>query len=150
MKDAPNAFLRCDRGVHLYVTNAPALGGGAVPEEFLGERAGGLLYLTPEDVWIDAFTRWAEPRCAGNALYREFLRFERRAVDGASRALWLAGLKALELGAREAERENYERKVRQCAALSLRAREGGGALAACAACLAILRENDENEGSKAK
>ena len=134
----PGAFLRCDRGAFLYVTNAPILGTVGVPEGFIGEVSGELLFLMPADRWIEPFVQWVKPMCADDPLFHDFMRFERRAVDAASCALWLEGLKALELGLSHPARENYERRVRQCAAVTLRTGEGGGVLIACAACLALM------------
>ena len=71
----PGAFLRCDRGSALYITNAPALGYGALSEQlFAGQgfsvyATGKLLYVIPDAVWRELFCEWAHSRGASGFIH---------------------------------------------------------------------------------
>ena len=132
------AFLKRDRGGALYITDAPRFGAVSVPLGFAGEMRGGLMLLSPEDSYAEAFAEWALPRCADDPLFADFARFSGRAADAGSRALFIEGLKAVEARAPYCGIAAYDRRLRGLAAEALRLGAGGGALRACAACLAAL------------
>ena len=123
------AFLRCDRGDALYVTNLPmkceraddvrpalARAGFSVTE------AGGCLYLTPADAWMDRFGQWALEQTAQSPLTIQLMKRRGYGISAPERALWIAGLKTLRVG----RSDGYEKRLRRTAAEALRLRAGGG------------------------
>ncbi len=134
-------FLRCDRGEALYVTNAPQRMAAAIDWESVGFHARverGLCFLTPRDEWIERFCAWAQ-----TAQDEEAERLSRAAQDEdihqEDRALWLAGVKLLEMGADGMHLMLYEKRARQRAAVCMREKRGGGALRAAALCIAMMK-----------
>ena len=120
------AFLRRDRGEALFVTDAPRRGGcpdwGALGFEC--EVSAGLAHLTPGKVWVIEL----------EALYPEppdFLcQTLRRGgeIDGEALSLFSMGLKRLDGAARDRE---YDKRLRQMAAVRLREHGSMGGLYAC-------------------
>ena len=135
----PRAFLRRDRGQALYVSNLPALVDASLWLPRL-EAAGfsvrlrpPLLFLSPTEAWRVPLLDWlnaASPLCA------ELAPLNGRPGGEADRLLWIEGIKRLE---EPASLDDYERRVRQCAAVAMRTGREGGLLPDCAACLAWAR-----------
>lgn len=126
---APRA--RVDRGGALYLAEVPLPG-------FDAEARGALYALTPGEALIGAFADWARRRAAGDVLVSSLSMLEGGGADGMP--LLIEGIKLLELPAAEGALWAYEKRVRQCAALCLREKSGGGLLPVCAMCLAIARK----------
>ena len=140
LPDARGVFLRCDRGEALYVTNAPARAAAQIDWAAAGFDArdkGKLTFLWPKKRWIPLFADWAaeRTRCKGltdalrNACFGE--------TDEEDMRLWIEGVKRLE---RRGDAREYEKMVRQRAAVCLRKRQGGGTLAACALIVEMMNE----------
>ena len=139
--EGTGAFLRCDRGEGLYVTNLPAKTDDCTVFRHEMERAGiraqemgALLRLTPEARWAEAFAAWAAPEIAPGELTRQLEKTRGRPICPEETACWLEGMKRLELG----DAGDYERTVRQAAAAALR-KKGGGLLFACGMCLDMMK-----------
>ena len=137
------AFLRCDRGGALYVTNLPArCDRWREPAQamrdagFRVEERGALLAVVPDGAWRTRFEQWAAVRCGGSELTRLFRQSAGPSVCEEETRAWLEGVKRLEL---RQGLGDYEKTVRQAAAVALRKR-CGGALYACGLCLDMLRE----------
>ncbi len=137
------AFLRCDRGGALYVTNLPArcndwrtIEEAMCAAEFLIEKRGALLTVVPDGAWRTRFEQWAAPQCGESELTRLFRQSGARSVCDEETDAWIEGIKRLEL---HQGLGDYEKTVRQAAAVVLRKR-CGGALYACGLCLDMLRE----------
>ncbi|MBO4884603.1 MAG: hypothetical protein J5602_04760 [Clostridia bacterium] len=138
------AFLRCDRGGALYVTNLPAKCGNwaaaAAALEADGltvAHRGGPLFIAPGVCWAAAFERWAEGLARPGELTRQLAKRRGMPVCAAETACWLAGMKRLELN----DRSDYERQVRQAAAVALR-EKCGGLMYACGLCLDLMGGNE--------
>lgn len=134
------AFLRCDRGSSLYVTNVPMRTEAEIGWDKAGfhhRTEGKLCFLIPDDLWIERLEGWLErhvkeKRLAGraaNACFGE--------VCEADFALWIEGIKRLEL---HADAAGYEKLVRQRAAVCLREKRGGGTIISCALMADYLNE----------
>lgn len=137
------AFLRCDRGGALYVTNLPArcdrwheLAQAMRAADFLIEERGALLAVAPDGAWRTQFEQWAAEQSCESELTRLFRQSGARSVCDEETDAWLEGIKRLEL---HQGLGDYEKTVRQAAAVALRKR-CGGALYACGLCLDMLRE----------
>ena len=142
LKDIRGAFLRCDRGNALYVTNVLVRTDEEIDWKACGFEAqvrGKMTYLVPDDSQIDAFERWAHEQCNAPYLMRSVANavFSMEAEDT---DLWVRGIKCLEMRGNAAE---YEKAVRQRAAVCLRQRRGGGTLALCALIADMMRESLE-------
>ncbi|MGI6239931.1 MAG: hypothetical protein ACOYI5_09945 [Christensenellales bacterium] len=112
------AFLRRDRGGALYVTDAPRFGAWRAPDGFHARIEGQIAKLYPEPA---LFTDCAfEP----DALSEELARFRGAPADDAMLALLISGVKLLE-APDAAGLIAYDRRIRQAAAVAMRA--GGGA-----------------------
>ena len=128
------AFVRCDRGEGLYVTNAPQRTGNALAlceglqrAGFMVEEQGGLWRLTPREGLVRALTAWLEGE--EQSLYLPA--WQDRAEQLADWALLWEGIKRLEMPGDRAALVGYEKKLRQRAALCLRTGAGGGMLPLC-------------------
>ncbi len=137
------AFLRCDHGEGLYVTNLPARHGDCAAfvremenEGIHAQEAAGLLRLTPEARWAAEFIAWAEAQTVPGELTRQFEKTRGRPICAEETACWLEGMKRLELG----DRGDFERALRQAAAVALR-KTCGGLLYACGLCLDLMGES---------
>lgn len=137
------AFLRCDRGGALYVTNLTARCDcwREIVQEmrdagFRVEERGALLAVVPDGAWRTQFEQWAAGRCCESELTRLFRQSAARSVCDEETRAWIEGVKRLEL---HQGLGDYEKTVRQAAAVALRKR-CGGALYACGLCLDMLRE----------
>lgn len=131
------AFLRCDRGDGLYVTNAPLTDRQlAALEEagFHAEPAGRLWRLFPGEAIVRELEAWLSHE-------RDPLRLPAlcEALD-ADWALLCEGLKRLELPADEAALTRYEKRLRQRAAECMRTHRGGGLLSLCGRLLLKIRK----------
>ena len=98
------------------------------------EAAGGLLRLTPAACWVADFAAWAAEQTTPGELTRQLEKTRARPVCAEEMACWLGGMKRLELGGGG----EYERAVRQTAAVALR-RQCGGLLYACGLCLDLMK-----------
>ena len=133
----PRAFLRCDRGGGLYVTNAPLTSAQLHDLEragFRAEPAGSLWRLLPGEALVREADVW---------LAREDDPLRLPALLGAldeDWALLCEGLKRLELPADEAALARYEKRLRQRAAECMRTRQGGGLLSLCGRLLLKIRK----------
>ncbi len=139
--DGTGAFLRCDRGGALYVTNLPSRradwrerAAALEAAKVRCEARGGLLFLTPEPGWAAAFAAWAEESIAVGALTRQLDKRRGMPLCAQEEACWIEGLKRLELN----DAGDYERTLRQTAAVALRKR-CGGLLYACGLCLDLMK-----------
>lgn len=147
LPEGDGIFLRCDRGNGLYVTNCLTRSDEKVDWEAAGffvHSTAGLSFLTPNKQNIDSFDEWIrgkvkKPELAAtvqNAIFSEML------ADDI--ALLINGIKRLEL---HGNIEEYEKRVRQRAAVCLRKRRGGGTLKTCAMLVDLMKEGmgeDEN------
>ncbi len=133
----PRAFLRCDRGGGLYVTNAPLTGAQLAALEEAGFRVepmGRLWRLFPGEALTREIDAWL-------AQERDPLRLPALSgVREADCALLCEGLKRLELPADEAALARYEKRLRQRAAECMRTRQGGGLLSLCGRLLLKIRK----------
>ena len=133
------AFLRCDRGDALYVTNAPAKGWDGRLEGFWAHTEGAIAHIYPDKTTVE--------KCsfAPDRLAEELSRF--RGVSDYVIPIFCACIKCVELP-EEAVFERCDRMVRQAAARALRA-GGGEGLYYCALALAEARRRlDEKKGGK--
>lgn len=128
----PEAFLRRDRGEALYASDAPrrqpdlAWLSGLSDAGFDCRVAGGLAHITPAARWVAqleaAFPESPDPLC-------EALRRFSGPPDSGVLALFVQGVKALDDGRYDAE---FDRRLRQRAAVALRTHRPCGGLYACA------------------
>lgn len=137
------AFLRCDRGGALYATNLPTrcdrwreLAQAMGAAGFLIEERGALLAVVPDRAWRTHFEQWAAEQCGESELTRLFRQSAGQSVCDEETRAWIEGVKRLEL---RQGLGDYEKAVRQAAAVALRKR-CGGALYACGLCLDMLGE----------
>lgn len=132
----PRAFVRCDRGGGLYVTNAP------LREEdvrtlneagFLAERMENTWRLSPGGAAVRLVREWLSPE-------QDPLRLPAlEEVLPEDTALFIEGLKRLELPADDAALSEYEKRLRRRAAECMRTHRGGGLLTECGRLLLIIR-----------
>ena len=142
----PGAFLRCDRGRALYVTNAGMRSAEQIDWNAAGfeeENVRGLTFLSPGSCLTKAFQTWAMESVSGEGLAAAVGNacfFEMLPED---RTLFIEGVKRLEMNGDAA---GYEKLVRQRAAVCLREKRGGGTLYACALIADMMkRGGTENE-----
>jgi len=138
------AFLRCDRGGALYVTDLPArqaswqaIAAALERAHLRVEARPGLLLLTPGIEWADAFSDWAGKRTRAGDLTRQLEKRRGMPVCDEETACWIEGVKRLELK----HPDGYERAVRQAAAVALR-KNCGGLMACCGLCLDLMGGNE--------
>ena len=136
------AFLRRDRSPGLYVTNLPAKAADCAAFRHEMERAGirsqetdTLLRLTPEVCWAEAFAAWAEALTKPGDLTEQLQKTRSRPVCPEEIACWIEGVKRAEAG----DPGDYERVLRQTAAVALR-KKCGGLLYACGLCLDLMNQ----------
>lgn len=145
LPDKKGIFLRCDRGTHLYVTNAPAFTDEQIDWAGTGfscEAQGRLVFLSPENEWMERMEIWLRARTKphglaaslGNACFGEIM--------DEDRALFTEGVKLLEV---KGDVRGYEKKVRQRAAVCLREKRGGGALVVCGLIADFLNEGGKED-----
>ena len=96
---------------------------------------GKMLIVTPDLSWREPFEKWITARIEPGALSADFSRFTEKGATGHELACWIRGLKRLSLN----DEGDYERDVRQTAAVALR-EDGGGLLRACALTLDGIRQ----------
>jgi len=136
------AFLRCDRGEALYITNAALRSQREIDWAEAGFEAcmkGRMTFLVPKDEAAAAFEAWLYPRVAKRFLYEHVSNADFGLVEEADRRLWIEGVKQLEMRTKL----DYEKAVRQRAAVCLRQRVGGGTIRVCALIADALREMNE-------
>lgn len=137
------AFLRRDRGEALFVTNAPAFADAGALAERLSrsgwrvQARGALLALSPGAERIAQFER-ARPE-PPDFLTRSLARLRGLSVCGEAIAVFAEGLRRAEHGGAE----DYDRRVRQLAALCLRGNRGGAY-----ACAVILYDLNYSPGKE--
>ena len=138
------AFLRRDRGGALYATNLPAkqkdweaVAAKLEAEGFAVSKSGALLFLAPTLRLADEFARWAEKDAIQSELTRQLSKRRGLPVCEAEEACFIAGLKQMELN----DRGDYEKRLRQTAAVALREKRGG-LLYACGLCLDLMGGNE--------
>ena len=139
LKDIRGAFLRCDRGNGLYVTNVLVRSDEEIDWKACGFDAqirGKMTYLVPDGSWAEAFESWARERCDNPYLMRS-VRNAVFSTESEDMDLWMRGIKCLEMRGNAAE---YEKSVRQRAAVCLRTKRGGGTLTLCALIADMMRE----------
>lgn len=138
---ARGIFLRCDRGEALYVSNVPARADERADWESAGfsvRKTDSLLFLTPNQCWLEPFCVWAgSAHCES---VRSLAAASFGEVEKADLRLWTVGVKLLEMGADEKAAAEYDRQVRQRAAVCLRQKRGGGTLKAAALCAEMIRQ----------
>lgn len=132
LPEVRGVFLRCDRGNSLYVTNAPALTDEKIDFEsagFIRKGEKGLIFLTPGEEWAERIKTWLETRVPVQSLSCSMGGPAFGSIRDEDMLLLIEGIKALEMydNARD-----YEKKVRQRAAVCLREKQGGGTLRVCA------------------
>jgi hypothetical protein len=124
------AFLRRDRGDALFISNAPVFDPGicSIPG-FRLEMQGRLMRILPDESWIDRL----EENDPSDHLSRSLLRFRGKAADTENLKLFARGCKLLDdpAAAVQSDLNDYDRALRQSAAIALRG-GCGGALYACA------------------
>ena len=136
------AFLRCDRGRGLYITDArldEPLRAALEEDGLCAQRAGNLWRLTPGERALPALEDW---------LFGEADPLRLPGFDEALEEDWALlseGLKRQELNGDSAALAEYEKRLRRRAAECLRTRRGGGLLVLCGRLLGrIEREKGEN------
>jgi len=120
LQNVQGAFLRCDRGEALYVTNAPARTDACIDwaqAGFTARHEGKLTFLTPDPQWLERFVCWAEEQVETPCLSRMLHEVCFGGPDEEDMRLWIEGIKRLEM---KADAADYEKLVRQRAADCLR------------------------------
>ena len=121
------AFLRRDRGDHLFVTNAPQFADGSALIDqcqacgFICTLVGHRLHLSPGPEILTQLEQQHEPP---DFLTRSLLPLRGLPPCPESVVLFSKGIQLLE-NADPGRRTDYARQVRQLAALCLRTRQGG-------------------------
>lgn len=134
------AFLRCDRGNALYVTNAPVMIDEKIDWDtagFFAREEGKLCFLVPGEGWIEPFEAWARAQVQCARLSGAICNAGFEQTDKEDMRLFIDGIKRLEM---KGDAAGYERLVRQRAAVCLRERSGGGTLVACALIVDMMTE----------
>lgn len=127
----PCAFLRRDRGEHLFVSNAPAFA-KELPalSGFIAELRGSLLAILPDGSWARELEMHGD---APDQLSASLMRFQGMDADRAGLVLLGQGWKLIDMAAAananmDAEVQAYDRALRRRAALALRGACCGGGL----------------------
>lgn len=146
LPEGKGVFLRCDRGNALYVSNAPARTGQRLDGADAGfhvREERGLAFLTPDDRWTGRLLEWASRYVQEDEAIRHIARASFGNTEEEDRALLMEGIKRLEMRGNAAD---YDKMVRQRAAVCLRRKQGGGTLAVCARLTEMMRGGwkDEN------
>ena len=142
--DIRGAFLRCDRGEGLYITNAALKCDCTIDWTEVGFEArdkGKMTFLVPKDLWIQPFEEWLRPQVRYPRLYENIGNADFGSIEEADRRLWVEGIKQLEIGSNR----NYEKAVRQRAAVCLRTKHGGGTIRVCALIADALRLSEKED-----
>ena len=145
LPDQKGIFLRCDRGTRLYVTNAPAFTDEPIywaSAGFSCEAQGRLLFLLPEDEWIERMDAWLRVRTKPHGLAASLGNASFGEITDEDRALFTEGVKLLEV---KGDVRGYEKKVRQRAAVCLREKRGGGTLVVCSLIADYLNEGGKED-----
>lgn len=139
---APDAFLRWARGDALFVSDAvrktpdTAAVESELKQYFYTSRIEkNLLHISPAPVKVCAFEAFSFPEIT--PFLRGFTAFRGREPDETTIMLFSEGLKLCAVRSGAAAVANYEKRVRQRAALALRT-GGGGGLFACAQMIEYL------------
>lgn len=125
------AFLRCDRGNALYITNAALRSDEVIDWAAAGfdaQMKGKMTFLIPQDRWIAPLKEWLMEQGRGTKLHDAVCNADFGEIQLEDRQLLIDGIKQLEI------RTNldYEKAVRQRAAVCLRTKRGGGTIGVCA------------------
>ena len=122
------AFLRRDRGDHLFVSNAPAF--GPMPPEIPGFHIrpdGKLAHISPDISWaIQLEAQFSDPPDHFSA---SLMRFRNQPPTDAAMQLFIRGAKLLDAKSPDADIDLFDRAVRKHAAYALRSGFGGGCYA---------------------
>lgn len=148
MLSGSGAFLRCDRGQALYVSNVPvkdkdwpALAESLESGGILCRSERQMLFMTPSLRWREPYTDWLMKQTEADELTRLLMRTQGASVCPEETACWIEGIKRLELPS-ERSIDDYERLVRQTAAVALR-KKCGGLMTVCGLCLNLLRSEQQ-------
>ena len=139
LEEIKGAFLRCDRGEALYITNAAVRSEKVIDWAAAGFDArmqGKMTFLVPKDEWMQSFAEWLCPQVKDAYLQKNLANADFGLVEEADRRLWVEGIKQLEMRTNT----DYEKAVRQRAAVCLRTKSGGGTIRVCALIADALRE----------
>ncbi len=139
LSDIKGAFLRCDRGEGLYITNSAVRSGQSIDWAAAGfevRMKGKMTFLMPKDEWLQPFEVWLRPQVKCAYLSDSAANADFGEIEEADRKLWIDGIKQLEMPSGV----DYEKTVRQRAAVCLRTRRGGGTIRICALIADLLRE----------
>jgi len=134
------AFLRRDRGNALYISNAPRFDSKAdwsmrcAEAGFYAKEENGLLRLWPSESWLKRLVSQFE--VPPDFLCSTLERFKDLPADEASLTLFALGIRRLD---GDNSIVDYEKRLRQQAAVSLRTK-GGGGLYACGLLNHIIKE----------
>ncbi len=142
LADIRGAFLRCDRGEALYITNAAVRSEKVIDWAAAGFDAhmnGKMTFLVPKDEWIESFEEWLCPQVKDAYLQKSLANADFGSIEEADRMLWIEGIKQLEMRTNT----DYEKAVRQRAAVCLRTKSGGETISVCALIADALREMKE-------
>ena len=137
---AKGVFLRCDRGNGLYVSNAPVRmekQADWAEAGFICRSDGRLAFLVPEERWNEALQSWLETRVRAKRLAHMLKNADFGENMEEDMALFIEGIKRLEM---RGDAREYERMVRQRAAVCLREKQGGGTLISCALMVDLMNE----------
>lgn len=135
---AKGAFLRASRERALYVSDAPRRDESAVDavlvalqrEKLAVDQQNGLLFITPCADWVERLDRWIVPRVWADEQIRLLGRLSTQEASKEVFLLWLEAVRLIDGRGGAAEYEMLDKKLRQAAAVCLRARSGGAYLAA--------------------
>lgn len=140
LRQEERAFLRTDRGSALYVSDLPRRGAVLEPilraldaQDFDSCIQNGLLFITPRAAWISRLDEWVRPFVPADEQLRLLDRLAERAVSREDFSLWLTAVKLLERGNAEDDQAALDKRLRKQAAVCLRQKQNGGALAAARA-----------------
>ncbi len=139
LNDVQGAFLRCDRGAALYITNAAVRSEKKIDwaaADFEAHMKGKMTLLIPKDEWMVPFEEWLRPQVKCGYLSDAAANADFGMIEDADRALWIEGIKQLEMPSGI----DYEKAVRQRAAVCLRTKRGGGTIRTCALIADRIRE----------
>lgn len=143
LEQMKGAFLRCDRGTALYVTNAPVRSEQEIDWAEAGFNArteGKLTFLTPGLCWLEPFGRWVQAKAGEPHLSSAVSNACFGDAEEADVRLWIEGIKRMEL---KNPAQEYEKMVRQRAAVCLREKRGGATLPVCGLIVDFLNEGGE-------
>jgi len=142
------AFVRCSRDEALYVTNLPVRSPDCWKKltkdlenwHMRCEIRGKLLFLTPDDDWIEPFRQWAVKKTSPGMLTVKLSERSGCPICSEERSCWIKGIKQMEMP----DGFDYEKHLRQTAAVALRKR-CGGLLECCGLCLDMMKGEQHDD-----